>query len=388
MEPEEAKPGKFCLAPFSRDNQEVWCRCCIKHQEDNRLEVFYVDYGLVKPVQLEHLKALPRKFAERLPFQAISCSLDGLKPLNETWTKDIADIVNSHMHPSKESQVIVSVEALEKSQEVDPVTKSTGYSIKLTIREDKAAISQDLAKLLIEANLAVPTIKNTTGSVLHDISEPTNEVSTQKPKTEQHKEEPDEEETVDDPMDVSPGWIEGLLPALERQGFVIHNERIGTSEEVNSAKDDRIEKRGESESVQAPRPLLTSTIEKHIIEDNQSENCENLVSTEKTMHMKMNNIELDDEKSATLSTPFQKPLDVFHTESDVSGDIREYAAKVSTLIDHTAPLKSADSSFPTTKWYQNKEQVTVTFEIGEVTTYEVDVSPNSLSFMAIVKQQK
>lgn len=54
------------------------------------------------------------------------------------------------------------------------------------------------------------------------------------------------------------------------------------------------------------------------------------------------------------------------------------------LVDHTVPLKNDSSRFPSMKWRQTKEDVIVTFVIGCVEQYTLDISPNHINFMTNV----
>ncbi|XP_057379935.1 putative ATP-dependent RNA helicase TDRD12 isoform X2 [Daphnia carinata] len=54
------------------------------------------------------------------------------------------------------------------------------------------------------------------------------------------------------------------------------------------------------------------------------------------------------------------------------------------LIDHTMPLKDSLSRFPTTKWAQSEQDVCVTFVVGHLSDYTIELSENHLSFVADV----
>ena len=59
--------------------------------------VFYVDYGYQKVLRSHDLLPIPKKFVERLPLQAIGCSLSNIVPSprdSSLWSKDSIDFIN------------------------------------------------------------------------------------------------------------------------------------------------------------------------------------------------------------------------------------------------------------------------------------------------------
>ena len=60
----------------------MWYRGKILAHEGEEYDVFYVDYGDREWVKMEHLRAFPSR-SLNIPFQAMECSLFGLKPKGE-----------------------------------------------------------------------------------------------------------------------------------------------------------------------------------------------------------------------------------------------------------------------------------------------------------------
>lgn len=50
-------------------------------ENGGKFKVFFVDYGDLSTVTIEDILPMEEKFVKQLPFQAIECSLNGLKPL-------------------------------------------------------------------------------------------------------------------------------------------------------------------------------------------------------------------------------------------------------------------------------------------------------------------
>ena len=74
--------GRLCVA---KSVDDVWCRGCIKDTvlTDGKLsyKIFFVDYGDYGTAPLEDLRVLSQTYIDRLPFQAIACTLQGSKTI-------------------------------------------------------------------------------------------------------------------------------------------------------------------------------------------------------------------------------------------------------------------------------------------------------------------
>lgn len=70
----------YCLAKTNKDNAFNRVRVVSSERED-KYRVFFVDYGDYEVVDLADLLPIDEKFVKLLPFQAIQCSLHGIKPL-------------------------------------------------------------------------------------------------------------------------------------------------------------------------------------------------------------------------------------------------------------------------------------------------------------------
>ena len=266
MKYDDAVAGKLCLAKHADGN---WYRGYIKQKCFNNdtwdFEVFFLDYGDSCTVQLQHLRVLSKQFSERLPFQAIACSLNGLGSTSGAdWTE----------------------------QNVD-------YFLSLTRDQDKI-----LHQLTVKCAL---------------------------------------KEAVKDEMTLGPRYMIDL----------VHQQKCGT---VNLADLMMAHKLG------GEPPKLVQDVE--LVE-------------------KVNDLDLSiDEEECEVSSQW---LDLFRPDqtdpSAASGEKNEEQAETcAPLVDELYPKKSTSSCFPTTKWAQNEQDVTVTFLLGEVVHYEVRLSDNHLCF--------
>ena len=67
------------------------------HIKTTKYTVFFVDYGYQKILNMHDLLPLPKKFVERLPLQAIGCSLSNIAPSAEDdlpWSDDAIEFFN------------------------------------------------------------------------------------------------------------------------------------------------------------------------------------------------------------------------------------------------------------------------------------------------------
>ncbi|XP_063818621.1 tudor domain-containing protein 1 isoform X2 [Pseudophryne corroboree] len=80
---------EVCAAFYAGDGN--WYRGQVKDITPDRVIKFlFLDYGNIEDVAVEKLCKLPSNFLE-LPFQAICCSLAGVKPLGDQWDKQAAE---------------------------------------------------------------------------------------------------------------------------------------------------------------------------------------------------------------------------------------------------------------------------------------------------------
>ncbi|XP_035826123.1 uncharacterized protein LOC101851955 [Aplysia californica] len=82
--------GSVCLAQSTDDK---WYRGkIISECVDDKLEIFFLDYGDREWVPSDLVKPLPREFSQ-LPCQAIECQLSGIKPKGEEWVPAAIDVM-------------------------------------------------------------------------------------------------------------------------------------------------------------------------------------------------------------------------------------------------------------------------------------------------------
>ena len=151
----EARPGKLVIAPNSQIVGS-WCRGIIKKiLNESQFQVFFVDYGDSADVSLNELRALPHQFVSKLPFQAIACSLKGVKPPSSTWS-EVTKVFFDSLCLNSSTDCMRSLNAIPefKQSETDEVTGGPHYIINLVNQEDSEP--QDLAQEMILQNYALP----------------------------------------------------------------------------------------------------------------------------------------------------------------------------------------------------------------------------------------
>lgn len=76
------KIGLFCLA--KQPEEMIYNRAqIVSVSSENKFTVLYVDYGDILTLDATDLLPIEERLVKLLPFQAIECSLDGLKPYPE-----------------------------------------------------------------------------------------------------------------------------------------------------------------------------------------------------------------------------------------------------------------------------------------------------------------
>ncbi|XP_075698801.1 tudor domain-containing protein 1 [Rhinoderma darwinii] len=128
---EEYYPAKeeICGAYYAGDGS--WYRVQVKDfTPDSVVKILFLDYGNVEDVSVDKLCKIPSSFLE-LPFQAICCSLSGIKPAGEKWSADSAKTFQKS---------VVGLKLLAKAA---GRTKN-GYSIELVAADSGAVIADEL----------------------------------------------------------------------------------------------------------------------------------------------------------------------------------------------------------------------------------------------------
>ncbi|XP_073540761.1 tudor domain-containing protein 1 isoform X2 [Phyllobates terribilis] len=128
---------EICGAYYAGDGN--WYRAQVQHSgpDGAAAKILYVDYGNTEDVSVDKLCKIPSSFLE-LPFQAICCSLSGVKPDGETWSEDSVKTFQ---------QSVVGVKLLAKAVE----RTERSVSVELAAIDGGTAISD----LLLAAHCAV-----------------------------------------------------------------------------------------------------------------------------------------------------------------------------------------------------------------------------------------
>jgi len=95
------KIGDVVAAPFSFD--DCWYRAQIQALDGDDVDLYYVDYGDSCLIPRSRIKSLRNDFLS-LPFQALECSLFGVKPLwkdNSEWSSAAVDAFEELTHTAK-----------------------------------------------------------------------------------------------------------------------------------------------------------------------------------------------------------------------------------------------------------------------------------------------
>ena len=121
--------GKYYLAPDPRG--KAYSRVKVLNAENDKVLVFYVDYGDEAIVDVSSIKILPTGFLTKLPFQAIQCRLYGLRPSFGEWDEETTDVLYKYML-EPESDVFRSLYVSDESKDdSDMIRTKVKYSVLL-----------------------------------------------------------------------------------------------------------------------------------------------------------------------------------------------------------------------------------------------------------------
>lgn len=124
----------FC----SREKQ--WLRAQVldeplDQEDESMLTVFFVDFGNTQSIALKWIRKIQPAFLH-MPFQALQCSLNGVKPLGEEWTKEATEYFFQTVH---DKTFVASIERVDPS-----------WPLQLTLR-DMDTLEETVATALIKA---------------------------------------------------------------------------------------------------------------------------------------------------------------------------------------------------------------------------------------------
>lgn len=154
------------LAWFNMNQMPVYCLA--KHPKEgfNRVQVmlneegdkyrtFFVDFGDYASLSLADLMPTEEKFMKRLPFQAIECSLNGLKPLRheKQWSRESDNTLWALTHDEDNRFEIMYAHVLnEFDKDGKSVAAPKRYSLRLECKSWPVDI--DLAHQLVQKGVA------------------------------------------------------------------------------------------------------------------------------------------------------------------------------------------------------------------------------------------
>ncbi|XP_063290250.1 tudor domain-containing protein 1 [Pelobates fuscus] len=133
------KQGELCCSFFSGDKN--WYRAqVIKLIETEKAKVNFLDYGNVEEVAVDKLCKMPSQFLE-LPFQAVKCSLAGVKPIGKNWRRESCEKFQMCVAGLKLQAKAVSKH--EDGYSVELVDTKSSKLISNVLIAEGAAISDD-----------------------------------------------------------------------------------------------------------------------------------------------------------------------------------------------------------------------------------------------------
>ncbi|XP_033005518.1 tudor domain-containing protein 1 isoform X2 [Lacerta agilis] len=99
--------GDVCCAYFSGDGR--WYRALVEEASSfETFKVLFVDYGNCEEVTLDKIRQITSTFM-KLPFQAIECSLSGVRPINKEWTAEATTTLQTFIAGKKTQARVVSL---------------------------------------------------------------------------------------------------------------------------------------------------------------------------------------------------------------------------------------------------------------------------------------
>ncbi|KAJ9589011.1 hypothetical protein L9F63_017706, partial [Diploptera punctata] len=143
----QVEKGALCLGKFPEDG--VWYRARVNEiLEDKLVSLFFVDHGDFASVSIDDIAPITNKLINKLPFQAIECSLFGVKPTDgDIWCEDAIDIF--YDFEDSFSYHVKVCEVLEQGR----CTDGKKYQVLCVVTDTQQKIV--LNDILVEKKLAV-----------------------------------------------------------------------------------------------------------------------------------------------------------------------------------------------------------------------------------------
>ena len=160
LEGKDIQPGQLCLARCNIDN---WCRARVREvvpaEESMLYEIFYVDYGVTARARSGDLKVANPWMIERMPFQAVACSLAGIIPFEECWNEEAIDLFKEIVQVDEMTDpMVLTARIVLKDPQPDPVTLGPLYSIRLIHETTKADVAECLIQQEFGLKVDIPSV--------------------------------------------------------------------------------------------------------------------------------------------------------------------------------------------------------------------------------------
>ncbi|GJQ87963.1 hypothetical protein Trydic_g12893 [Trypoxylus dichotomus] len=187
---------EIILKPFYPQNKDISINNCylaqdpssdeygrviVKNIRDNMADCFFVDFGDSTIVQTNELKFLPDDMITRLPFQAIECSLFGVKPVLDFWAYEATDVlydhcfeINSNIYKNLYVKYFKSTRSRDGGRNVYSVVL-LDYVFEKSVSINTVLIDCGFASMIKEeilTNLTLPDIKKKSKEIDSNVSTP------------------------------------------------------------------------------------------------------------------------------------------------------------------------------------------------------------------------
>ncbi|XP_028159581.1 putative ATP-dependent RNA helicase TDRD12 [Ostrinia furnacalis] len=408
--------GDIVLAKFPDDS--TYERARVEEILSQSLaKCFFVDQGDWRDVLLKDLVDIPDKFIKQLPFQAIECSLIGIKPVGENWTDYAINWLCDKCETNSGDPKQLYVKYFTKEESTFTGGNKYGVAIVDTYGDGDVVIN----KLMVDLNLAQETeeMEYLDQLVLSKPVEPTTCKETS-------DNEFEEVSKTDDNVD-----SQALVPAQDYRLSDLFPEKPIRSVPLVGSDDDS----DGSWSIHDPHEFLPMVKDyfDHIKNMNQGKNENDAqASTSTKVDEKPKETKKDDTQAGTSTNVDEKPTETkknetqagtstkvdempTETKKDEAEMIAKKNADLSEAVDESNAVKSLSTTLdsddlssaegtqvseknektnppinlivdelrkPKLCWRQNKTSVTIKIQLIGVENYDLDVKERSIKFDA------